>query len=163
MPCLPEQIFAKIVYPHVRNEWHWFGWSLLPLFSIASLAALIEAEGSISDNRSSGSGNRNIDKVTLKYYKTHSYCKDNVLTWVQTGIILLIVEYIFEEYLDLEYIFAEKGHFEISGKKPFKNNPLYGTYVTSWAKTSIVCTSNFGHLMNYKSVRKHAMTWNVER
>ena len=68
-----------------------------------------------------------IDKATLKHYKTHSHCKDNVLTWVQTGILLLIVEYIFEEQLDLGIYFHKKGLFEISeNKKTFENNPLYG-------------------------------------
>ena len=51
----------------------------------ASLAALIEDEGSVSDNGTSGSGNLwawIINKATLKHYKTHLHCIDNGITWV---------------------------------------------------------------------------------
>ena len=72
-PHLPEQIFAKIVMPCDHAEYSegycqiWTVTRLLLLFRIqsgerpactASLAALLEAEGSVSDSGPSGSGNR---------------------------------------------------------------------------------------------------------
>ena len=68
LPCSPAQIFAKIVMPRDQNIPKgpiWTVTRLLLLFQsgvqpacTASLATLLEAEGSVSDSRPSGSGNR---------------------------------------------------------------------------------------------------------
>ena len=80
LPCSPEQIFAKIIMPHNHCQI----WTVTRLFLLfqggerpaytASLAALVEVEGSVWDYGPSGFGNH------LKYYKMHSCCTDNVIT-----------------------------------------------------------------------------------
>ena len=70
LPCLPEQIFAKIVMPCDQNirKGHcriWMVTRLLLLFQggersacTVSLATLLEAKGNVWDSGPSGSGNR---------------------------------------------------------------------------------------------------------